>query len=92
MAVWFTDARGTEWEVWEVAPRRAPADAAWGAFEASHARAWLCFESATHRRHLARYPAYWASLQPHALAALCETARPQSPFDVEGRALGVGAW
>ena len=80
MAQWFVDARGIEWEVWELRPRPLPADlsAGWDDFGGS---GWLCFESATHRRHLARYPAHWATLPQPALAALCDTARPQPPFD-----------
>jgi hypothetical protein len=92
MAQWFVDARGIEWEVWEIRPRPMPADArgAWDGLDGG----WLCFESATHRRHLSRYPARWATLPPHALAALCDAARPQLPFDGgdERRLLGVGAW
>ena len=90
MAQWFVDARGIEWEVWEIRPRTMPADLAGGWNDWS---GWLCFESATHRRHLSRYPAHWATLPPHALAALCDTARPQLPFDDGVRPLLDGmAW
>ncbi|MDF1505329.1 hypothetical protein [Roseisolibacter sp. H3M3-2] len=90
MARWFVDARGIEWEVWEIRPRDVPADApAAGAVLTS----WLCFESATHRRHLSRYPAHWETLAEASLAALCDGARPQPPFDAGERPLfGVEAW
>lgn len=93
MPQWFTDARGIEWEVWEVRPRPLPADRPGSAVAESHpCGGWLCFESATYRRHLARYPRNWESLPPHALAALCETARPQPPFALTDRLVGVEAW
>jgi hypothetical protein len=82
MAVRFVDARGTEWEVWEVGVRPTPADVPprprrrdRGAPEAP----CLHFESATQRRCLTRYPARWHAMGPSELAALCEAARPMPP-------------
>ena len=80
MARRFVDARGTEWEVWEVGarltmadappprPRRGPADTP-----------CLRFESATQRRRLAPYPARWEALTTDELAALCQAATLVAP-------------
>lgn len=88
MARRFVDARGTEWEVWEVGARRTLADASpaggqgWsggggggGAAGASSLR----FESATQRRRLGRYPAWWEALSAPELSALCAAATPEPP-------------
>jgi hypothetical protein len=87
------DDRGVEWEVWELASRFNLADAppvracAGIGGEAS----WLCFESATQRRRLARYPARWHAMLPHELEALCESARPERPVLQSRHGLGH-AW
>ena len=80
MATWFEDDRGVEWEVWEVRarqPLRGDAPPPRRARRADGAAAWLCFASATQRRRLERYPGWWQALPPAALAALCDTARPE---------------
>ena len=95
MAARLVDARGVEWEVWELAPRPLPADVASPtAHEAMmHAGgSWLCFESATQRRHLARYPARWHAMLPHELEALCQAARPERPALPPARAARRHAW
>jgi hypothetical protein len=71
----FVDARGMEWEVWEVGGRRALADVApprrrKSAMEES----CLCFASATQRRRLGRYPPWWHALAPLELDRLCAAA------------------
>jgi hypothetical protein len=82
-----------EWEVWELTSRFDLADAppvrvcAGLGGEGS----WLCFESATQRRRLARYPARWHAMLPHELEALCESARPERPSFAPGNGLGR-AW
>ncbi|MGZ8414733.1 MAG: hypothetical protein ACXWZS_05085 [Gemmatirosa sp.] len=90
----FVDGRGVEWEVWELASRENFADAppmrvSMGGIggEAS----WLCFESATQRRRLARYPARWHAMLSHELEALCESARPERPVMASRPRLGH-AW
>ena len=94
MPVRFVDARGTEWEVWEVAARTyadspAPRMCAGIGGQAS----WLCFESATQRRRLAHYPSRWAAMLPRDLEALCHTARPVLPaLEFESVRGGAGAW
>ncbi|MBV9881275.1 MAG: hypothetical protein JO180_12300 [Gemmatirosa sp.] len=93
MATRFVDARGTEWEVWEVDARRLPADAAppptarWR--DAASTGGWLRFESATQRRRLDRYPAQWQALDAESLSALCQAARLEPMGSARG-ALDLG--
>jgi hypothetical protein len=74
----FTDDRGVEWEVREVdapampADRRPPRTSRHGRGEAP----WLCFESATQRRRLDRYPPRWPAMSERELTALCREATP----------------
>ena len=93
MAVRLVDARGVEWEVWELAPRPTPADLS-SSDDATigGGGSWLCFESATQRRHLARYPARWHAMLPHELEALCQAARPERPTLPPARASRRLAW
>ena|SRR5688572_13555244 len=74
----FTDARGTEWEVWEVGVRPAPADLrpALMPRQGRVAERWLCFASATERRRLTRYPERWHAMSPAELDRLCGAATP----------------
>ena len=76
MARRFVDARGTEWEVWEMGARPVLADAAPPKRRPKGGQAWLCFESPTQRRRLARYPRSWQALSARELAALCAVAQP----------------
>ena len=90
----FVDARGTEWEVWEVAARTfadspAPRMCAGIGGQAS----WLCFESATQSRRLSHYPARWQAMLPRDLEALCQSARPVRPvLELEALLGGADAW
>ena len=76
----YVDPRGTEWEVWEVRVARELADAppSRAAYYGGEV-AWLCFASATQRRHLARYPAWWSALGAAQLDVLCQAANPERP-------------
>ena len=94
MPVRFVDARGPEWEVWEVSARTyadapAPRMCAGIGGQAS----WLCFESATQSRRLAHYSARWAAMLPRELDALCQSAHPVRPVAAFESLLGdAGAW
>ena len=84
MARRFVDARGTEWEVWEVGARTPLADSpAIGARRGKNGQPaesrWLRFVSATQRRRLAPFPARWEALDANGLADLCQAARPEAP-------------
>ena len=82
MARRFVDARGTEWEVWEVVERPGLADRAprprRGGLGVGGVGGWLRFESATQSRRLTRYPAWWSALDTAALSELCAAARLES--------------
>lgn len=88
MATRFVDARGTEWEVWEVGGQAVPADVSPARARASGRGmtpgAWLYFESATQRRRLARYPGWWQALGDQELAELCDAAERDRPPRVPG--------
>ena len=86
MARRFVDARGTEWEVWKVEARPTLADSA--PRGGRGAQAWLMFESATQRRRLARFPAWWEALGAAELETLCGEARPE-PMGFADRGRGV---
>ena len=90
----FVDARGTEWEVWEVAARTyADSPAPRMCAGIGGQAAWLCFESATQSRRLARYPARWGAMLPRDLDALCQSARAMRPaHEFESLLGGAGAW
>ena len=94
MPIRFVDARGIEWEVWEVAARvLADAPATTFASGIGGYGSWLCFESATQRRRLARYPARWEAMLPHELEALCLAARALRPvFESGASARATSAW
>lgn len=82
MATRFVDERGTEWEVWEVGARLPLADAPvprWSRAGKQREQGWLCFESATQRRRLGRYPRWWEALPSSELAALCSLASLELP-------------
>jgi hypothetical protein len=77
----FTDAQGTEWEVWEVGARAAPADVLSPVVPRQERtpERWLCFASATERRRLVLYPERWHAMSPAELDALCRLATPARP-------------
>jgi hypothetical protein len=70
-----------EWEVWEIGGQRILADAppVSGRSRGAKESSWLCFESATQRRWLSRYPKWWHAMRPQELEALCAAAQPEPP-------------
>ena len=93
MARRFVDARGTEWEVWEVTGRRTLADRTprpWVPEGAIAESAWLQFDSATQSRRLERYPGRWEAMDDTELAELCSAALLESPAAVRRIAVGLG--
>jgi hypothetical protein len=72
--LYFTDAQGARWRVWQVDTPAARAHL----METSFRNGWLVFErdNGTDRRRLAQVPEDWASLSPARLAQLCAAATP----------------
>jgi hypothetical protein len=72
--LYFTDAQGARWRVWQVDTPAARAHL----METSFRNGWLVFErdNGTDRRRLAQVPEDWESLAPDRLAQLCAAATP----------------
>lgn len=66
----FQDSSGTEWLVYDCAPRP---DQVRG-FALDYQGGWLCFQSATEKRRLVKYPRDWESYSLSQLGQLCEDA------------------
>jgi hypothetical protein len=70
----FADASGVNWKVWPVTPESLQPRTAAEDYLGDYGEGWLCFESHTERRRLARYPADWDALNDQQLCSLLETA------------------
>lgn len=70
----FVDANGTTWKVWPVTPESLQPRTAAEDYLGDYGEGWLCFESTTERRRLARYPQDWDALNDEQLCALLERA------------------
>lgn len=71
----FRDAAGTEWTVFEV--RRAVSSRGdWSYLPSGFSDGWLCFECATAKRRLVRYPERWREFGEAELAELLAQAQP----------------
>lgn len=66
----FQDSEGTEWLMYDCAPR---ADLKRG-FAQEYQAGWLCFQSASEKRRLVKYPPEWESYSGRQLEELCEVA------------------
>ena len=66
----FQDSEGTEWLVYDCAPRP---DVSRG-FAREYQAGWLCFQSATEKRRLVKFPQDWESYSARQLEDLCEAA------------------
>ena len=66
----FQDSSGTEWLVYDCAPR---ADLVRG-FALDYQAGWLCFQSATEKRRLVKFPRDWENYSAKQLEELCEKA------------------
>jgi hypothetical protein len=70
----FVDGNGVSWRVWPVTPESLQPKTAAEDYLGEYGDGWLCFESATERRRLARYPARWDELSDQELCALLSAA------------------
>jgi hypothetical protein len=66
----FQDSSGIEWLVYDCTPRP---DIKRG-FARDYQAGWLCFQSATEKRRLVKYPLDWESYSVAQLEDLCEAA------------------
>ena len=70
----FRDSKGVSWKVWDVTPESIHPVTAAEEFLAEYRDGWLCFESASERRRLARYPLRWDELSEGELRTLLSAA------------------
>jgi hypothetical protein len=70
----FVDTNGITWRVWPVTPESLQPKTAAEDYLGEYGDGWLCFESATERRRLARYPARWDELSDAELRTLLKAA------------------
>jgi hypothetical protein len=75
----MVDEDGTPWKVWAVMgsaihPKTAAED-----FLGEYADGWLCFESPTQRRRLARFPQDWDRMADKDLLRLAKAAEVVQP-------------
>ncbi|HEX8390951.1 MAG TPA: hypothetical protein VF665_01235 [Longimicrobium sp.] len=74
----FSDARGVQWQVWDVQPtlRVAGGEQPGSLLHEDAAEGWLTFQSASERRRFYQRPPDWESLSDEQLARLCNHAVP----------------
>jgi hypothetical protein len=70
----FVDANGISWRVWPVTPDALQPRTAAEDYLGEYGEGWLCFESASERRRLARYPKDWETLSNEDLRSLLSAA------------------
>ena len=70
----FVDLKGVKWRVWPVTPSSIQPKTAAEDYLGDYEEGWLCFESNTERRRLAKYPRNWDTLSDNGLLQLLKTA------------------
>jgi hypothetical protein len=73
------DEGGTSWKVWAVMASAIHPKTAAEDYLGEYSEGWLCFECATQRRRLARFPQDWDKLPDKELVRLLKTAQPVVP-------------
>lgn len=71
----FRDSNNTAWTVFEVR-RQVTATGDWSYLPGGFRDGWLCFENASAKRRLVRYPERWKELTDVELEALLSRASP----------------
>ena len=66
----FQDSSGTEWLVYDCAPSPEQKKG----FARDYQSGWLCFQSATEKRRLVKFPKDWESYSVSQLEKLCDDA------------------
>ena len=69
------DETGTTWKVWAVMASSIHPKTAAEDYLGDYSEGWLCFESATQRRRLARFPQDWDKLPDKELLRLLKSAQ-----------------
>ncbi len=69
------DEAGTTWKVWAVMASSIHPKTAAEDYLGEFSEGWLCFESATQRRRLARFPQDWGKLPDKELVRLLKSAQ-----------------
>ena len=85
----FRDGSGTDWTVFEVR-RNVNEKADWSYLPSGYSDGWLCFESATAKKRLIRYPERWRDFGDAELEKLLGDAQaaPRSSLRLRGEDLG----
>ena len=88
----FVDLNGVKWRVWPVTPSSIQPRTAAEDYLGDYEDGWLCFESNTERRRLAKYPRNWDTLSDNGLLQLLKSAvvtpNRRTPPKAGGRAPG----
>ncbi len=71
----FRDSNNNHWTVFEVR-RLVSAKGDWSYLPGSYSDGWLCFENATSKRRLVRYPERWREFTDAELEGLLTQASP----------------
>ena len=71
----FRDASGDDWTVFEVR-RHVSTKGEWSYLPNGYSNGWLCFENATSKRRLVRYPERWREFNDGELENLLAEAQP----------------
>ncbi len=72
----FVDAEGVSWRVWPVSPEALQPRTAAEDYLGEYGDGWLCFESSSERRRLARFPRNWETVSDVEMRTLLSAAVP----------------
>jgi len=73
------DENGTKWKIWSVTESSIHPKTAAEDYLGDYAEGWLCFESETQRRRLARFPQDWGRMPDKELLGLLKAAHVVAP-------------
>jgi hypothetical protein len=87
----FRDTNGTDWTVFEVR-RNVTQKGDWSYLPSGYSDGWLCFESASAKKRLIRYPERWREFSEEELERLLQQAQPapRASASIRGDDLGDG--
>ncbi len=73
------DDNGTKWKIWPVTESSIHPKTAAEDYLGDYSEGWLCFESETQRRRLARVPQDWGRMPDKELLGLLKAAQVVAP-------------